>query len=196
MTDTRPGRRPGNPGTRDQIVAAARAAFAAQGLEATSLRAVARAAGVDAALVHHYFRSKQELFVASTDLPIDPAALLTGVAADPDRAGELMAGAFLAMLDDADARQRLLAILRAAATDEAAAASLRGLIHERVARPAAEALAADHPSLRATLVGSQLVGLAFARHVVGVEPLASTPAEVLAAAVGPTLQRYLTGAIA
>lgn len=195
MVDSRTGRRPGNPGTRDQIVAAARAAFAAQGLEATSLRAVARAAGVDAALVHHYFRSKQELFVASTDLPVDPAAIVAVVAADPERAGERLARAFLAMLDDADARQRMLAIVRAAATDEAAAGVLRQVVHERVARPTADALAADNASLRATLVGSQLVGLAFARHVVGVEPLPSTPADVLVAAVGPTLQRYLTGAI-
>jgi hypothetical protein len=72
---------------------------------------------------------------------------------------------------------------------------MRTMVAERVVAPAVEALGVDHPDLRATLVGSQLIGLVFARYVLAVEPLASAPTDTLVTAVGPTLQRYLTGAL-
>ena len=181
--------------TRERILAAARAAFAERGFGATSLRSIATAAGVDPALTIHYFGSKAELFVAAVEPPVDPAALFAGIPSDPEGAGTRLAAAFLTALDNEHVRGSLLGILRTAVADEATAEMMRTMVAERVVAPAVEALGLDHPDLRATLVGSQLIGLVFARYVLAVEPLASAPTDTLVTAVGPTLQRYLTGAL-
>jgi len=179
--------------TKERIRSAARAAFGARGFDATTVRAIATDADVDPALVLHYFGSKAELFVAALELPIDPAPLFEAAAAQPEGAGRAVAAAVLAALDHEGLRPYLLGILRSAASDDKAAAMLREVITERVVGPAVRALDVDHPDLRATLVGSQIVGLAFARHVVGVGPLVETPSDQLADAIGPALQHYLTG---
>ncbi|HEX6417816.1 MAG TPA: TetR family transcriptional regulator [Acidimicrobiales bacterium] len=179
--------------TRDRILAAARSAFAERGFAATSLRSIAAAAGVDPALTIHYFGSKANLFVAAVEPPVDPVALFASVPTDPEGAGTRLAATFLTALDNDHVREALLGVLRTAVTDEATTEVLRAMVTERVVAPAVEALGVDHPDLRATLVGSQLIGLVVARHVLRVEPLASAPVDTLVAAIGPTLQRYLTG---
>jgi AcrR family transcriptional regulator len=190
----RTGRRPGASGTREAILDAARRAFAELGYQQATIRGVAELAGVDPALVHHYFGTKQALFVAAVQLPVNPVEQLTAVlAGDPEQAGQRLVEAFLSIWDHAADRSPLLAIVRSAVGDEHAAAMLREFITEEVLGPIAHRLGSPDARLRATLVGSQIIGLALARYIVKVEPLASAPVAQVAAAVGPNLQRYLTG---
>ena len=192
----RTGRRPGVSGTREAILDAARRTFAEQGYQQATIRGVAELAGVDPALVHHYFGTKQDLFVAAVQLPVNPIEeLVTVLASDRDTTGERMIGVFLSVWDHAANNSPLLALVRSAVSDEQAAAMLREFITEEVLGRIAEELGSPDAKLRATLVGSQLVGLMMARYIIRVEPLASAPPAVVAAAMGPTLQRYLTGDI-
>jgi AcrR family transcriptional regulator len=193
----RTGRRPGASGTREAILDAARRAFAEHGYQRATVRGVAELAGVDPALVHHYFGTKQALFVAAVRLPVNPVEQLSAVLADdPERVGERMIGVFLSVWDQSANNSPMLALVRSAVGDEQAAAMLREFITEEVLGRIAEELGSPDARLRATLAGSQLIGLMMARYIIRVEPLASAPAAQLAAAVGPTLQRYLTGDIA
>jgi AcrR family transcriptional regulator len=186
------GRRPGRSVTREAILAAARKQFAELGFDRTTMRSVAAEADVDPALVSHYFGSKQQLFLEVVELPFDPAAVLPGLlAGDRRKVGERLARLFMSVLDDPDARNRWIGMIRAAASEPAAAKMLREILTQRVFVPLAETLGVEDAQLRATLVGSQIVGLVMARHVVGVEPLAYLPSEDVARVIGPTLQRYL-----
>ena len=190
----RTGRRPGVSGTREAILDAARRAFAEQGYQRATIRDVAKLAGVDPALVHHYFGTKQDLFVAAVRLPVNPVDQLTAVlAAEPDQVGRRLVETFLSIWDHAADQSPLLALIRSAVADEQAAALLREFITEEVLGPIARRLGSPDARLRATLVGSQLIGLAMARYIIRVEPLASAPSAQVAAVVGPTVQRYLTG---
>jgi len=190
----RTGRRPGVSGTREAILDAARRAFAEQGYQQATVRGVAELAGVDPALVHHYFGTKQELFVAAVQLPVNPVEQLAAVLADdPDLVGRRLAETFLSIWDHAADQSPLLALVRSAVGDEHAAAMLREFITEEVLGQIARRLGSPDARLRAALVGSQVVGLMMARYIIRVEPLASAPAAQVAAAIGPTLQRYLTG---
>jgi AcrR family transcriptional regulator len=190
----RRGRRPGSLDTRGAIVDAARPLFATRGFERTSLRAIAREADVDPALLLHYFGSKENVFLAAVELPFEPEVVLPGLLAGARRTiGERFARFVVATLENDASRARLLAIIRAASSEPAAARVLRGLVEQRLRDPIAHALGTEDAELRASLVGSQVVGLAMARYVVGVEPLASLPAERLVALIAPTFQRYLAG---
>ena len=189
----RTGRRPGGGDSRGDILTAARASFADRGYDATSLRSVARAAGVDPALVHRFFGGKPGLFAAAMDLPADPGTLVRGLLSEGlDGVGERIVRTFIGVWDSPPAQERLVALLRAGIAGAEAAEVLRGFVTEAVLEPVAEATGRADGRLRASLVGSQLVGLAVARYLLRLEPLASTPAEDIAVAVGPTLQRYLT----
>ena len=193
----RTGRRPGVSGTREAILDAARRAFAEQGYQHATIRGVADLAGVDPALVHHYFGTKQELFVAAVQLPVNPVEQLMAVLdQDPGQAGRRMVETFLSVWDHAATQNPLLALIRSAVGDEHAAAMLREFITEEVLGQIAHRLGSADARLRASLVGSQIIGLAMARYIVKVEPLASAPPTQVVAAVGPTLQRYLTGDLA
>lgn len=193
----RTGRRPGVSGTREAILGAARRAFAEHGYQHATIRGVADLAGVDPALVHHYFGTKQELFVAAVQLPVNPVEQLMAVLdEDPGQAGRRMVETFLSVWDHAATQNPLLALIRSAVGDEHAAAMLREFITEEVLGQIAHRLGGADARLRATLVGSQIIGLAMARYIVKVEPLASAPPTQVVAAVGPTLQRYLTGDLA
>ena len=188
----RSGRRPGESGTREAIRAAAARLFAEQGYDRTSMRAVARAAGVDPKLVAHYFGSKQALFVEVIELPFDPAVVVPAVfAGDRERIGERVARFGVGVLEDPDGRRRLTGLVRAAASEPEAARMVRELLGREVFARIAEALGVEDADVRASLVGSQVVGLAMARYIVGIEPLASLPPDAVAAAIAPNLQRYL-----
>lgn len=177
--------------TQERILEAARSAFAERGFHATSLRTIATGAGVDPSLCIHYFGSKQELFLAATELPVDLRSVLASEGSG-EEVGERMARAFATVLDDDAARASLVALVRSAASDPRAAELVRELVGTRVVLPALANLAVDRPALRATLAGSQLIGLVFSRHIVGLAPLVETDTGTLVAAVAPTLQRYLT----
>ena len=190
----RTGRRPGNSGTREAILRAATEEFGERGYDQASIRGVARRAGVDAALVHHYFGKKRDLFIAAVELPVNPADLAASMLAeDPQVAGERIVGLFVSVWDHAASRQPLMALIRSAVSDADAAAMLREFATREIFSQVVQRLGKADAQLRANLVVSQLFGLAFARYIVKVEPLASmSPAEVTAI-VGPTVQRYLTG---
>ena len=158
------------------------------------MRAIAAAAGVDPALVTHYFGSKQRLFVEVVQLPLDPALVVEQVREGPRTdAGRRLAHLVLAVLESPEGRERVMGLVRSAASEPEAAALLRQLLETRLVGPVAAALGADRAELRATLLGTQLVGLVMVRYVVGVEPLASADADEVAGAIAPVLQQYLTG---
>jgi AcrR family transcriptional regulator len=190
----RSGRRPGDSGTREAILAAAKESFAATGYDATTIRGVGRAAGVDPALVHHFFGTKEDLFAAAMELPVDPAKLVPALLADGiDGLGERLVRTFLRIWDGTPGQNPMVGLLRSATSNDQAAAMLREFLTHAILGPLARAAQADRPELRASLVGSQMMGLALARYVVRLEPLAAADADTIASTVGPTVQRYLTG---
>jgi AcrR family transcriptional regulator len=187
------GRRPGDSGTRDAILTAAREGFNARGYNGTSLRAIARDAAVDPALITHYFGSKAALFEAALELPVDPGTLVPLLLADGlDGLGERIVRTFLGVWDNTPGQGPMLAMLRSAVSHEDSAERLRALLTRVLLRPLAEGAGGSNTDLRASLLASQVAGLALARYVLKIEPLASATADELAPLLGPTLQRYLT----
>jgi AcrR family transcriptional regulator len=190
---SRAGRRPGESGTREAIAEAARSRFAELGYDRTTIRGIAEEAGVDAALVVHYFGSKQTLFMTVMELPFEPEEVWPKVLAGPrSQVGLRLARFVVSILENPESRNVLTGVLRAAASEPDAARLARELVANRVASGFAQSFAVDRPELRANLVASQVVGLIMARYVLRVEPLASLDAEALVQALAPNLQRYLT----
>lgn len=188
----RPGRRPGSPDTRGEIVEAARREFAEHGFDRTSMRAVARAAGVDPALVHHYFEGKEDLLLAAMEVPFDPRTLIGPVVQGPrEQTGERLIRTVLHLWEDPERQPRLLAVIRTAISSEASSHLLRDGLLRLILEQIAAVPGIDDPERRGNLVASQIVGLIMTRYVVGIEPLASMPADEVVEAIGPTLQRYL-----
>ncbi|MCU1601936.1 MAG: transcriptional regulator, TetR family [Frankiales bacterium] len=188
------GRRPGDSGTREAILAAAKEGFGTQGYAATSLRSVARAAGVDPSLVTHYFGGKDGLFEAALELPMEPGALVTGLLQGAvGTLGERVVRTFLLVWDSTPGQGPMLAMLRSAVSHDDSAAKLRELLLRVLLRPLALGAGGDDPDRRAALVASQVVGLAMTRYVLKLEPIASAHPDQLAPVMGKTLQRYLTG---
>jgi AcrR family transcriptional regulator len=187
------GRRPGKSTTRQELLDAARELFAARGTDATT-REIAERAGVDPAMIAHYFGSKGALFDAVTALSVDPAEVIAPVldAAPDDAARELLTRLLTAW--DAHAHV-LTAVLRTAMRSTAMAAQVRGFILERAVRPVVARFSPDPAEVdaRAALLASQIAGLLLARYVLRWEPLASADAEWVIRHIGPTVQHYLTG---
>ncbi|MCI0582795.1 MAG: TetR family transcriptional regulator [Chloroflexi bacterium] len=189
----RTGRRPGSSGSREAILAAARTHFAREGYDGATLRSIARTAGVDPALVRHYFGSKEHLFVVSLDFPVDPAEFVPRLLeAGVEGLGERIATFFLAAWDEPAGRP-FLALLRSVTASEEAVEMLRQFVTREILERLVVALGSDRPRLRAVLAASQLVGLAMMRYVIRLEPIASADRDTLARAVGPAIQRYLDG---
>ncbi len=185
------GRRPGSPDTRAAILDAARARFADRGFAATTIRSVATDAGVDAALVHHYFGTKDQLFLAAMQLPVDPRQLMAPVLGGGlEGAAERMLGVFLSAWDDPELQPALLAVARGVMEPGGATLLAQGFLPV-VVRPIGETLGVDRPDHRMPLVASQMAGLILMRYVLRVEPLASMPAEQVVATYAPNLQRFL-----
>jgi len=190
----RSGRRPGDSTTRDRILEAALASFAEHGYDRATIRDIAARAAVDPALVIHYFGSKEALFIEALRLPVAPGEVLArGIAAGPEHVGTTVVRAFLETWEPPEMRVRLTAMLRSALTNEAAMGMMRDLLAREVFGPITEALRVPDAQLRATLVGSQFIGLSVMRYIGHIEPLASASVDEVVAAIGPTVQRYLTG---
>jgi AcrR family transcriptional regulator len=189
---TRTGRRPGDSSiTKSEILEAARSIFAEFGYESATLRRIATAAGVDVALISHYFGSKENLFVAVHDLPINPsdvAGVFDGV--DDDAIGDRVAQFLLGVLaaDDSAA----ISLMRAASTNASAAAMLREFIDRTLIDPIAVMIDVPNGRERVALVASHILGVLFARHIVGVRELTEVSIDELVDAIGPTIQRCLT----
>jgi len=195
--EPRVGRRPGNQDTRGQIITAARHAFAAKGFAGASMRAIAAEAGVDAALIHHYFENKQQLFLATVALPLDMPQKLENIAVgDRDGMGERLVRTVLGVWDS-DLQPSLVAAVRTTLTDPALTKSvgeflaleiIGHLLHR-------DDLPAEEANRRAGLAASQILGLVMGRYVLQLPFLVGRRTEDLVIEVGPTVQRYLEGRI-
>jgi AcrR family transcriptional regulator len=149
---------------------------------------------VDPSLVLHYFGSKDELFGAALEVPVEPAELLRRVMEQSiDDVGTAMVRSFLDSWEPEESRGPLVARVRSAMTNDTAMALVREYLGRRVFGPVTEALGTPDAELRATLMGSQFIGLVMVRYIARIEPLASASVDQLVAALGPTMQRYLTG---
>jgi AcrR family transcriptional regulator len=189
----RTGRRPGNQDTREAILAAAREAFAERGFDGASIRQIATSAGVDPALVHHYFGAKDQLFLATMEAPINPGELLPKIF-EPglDGVGERLVRTFVGVWDS-PAGTTVAALVRSAMQHEWSARMLREFLVTQILRRATRTLNLDPAEApkRASLVASQMIGLAMIRYILKLEPLASMTEDEIVRNVAPTIQRYL-----
>jgi AcrR family transcriptional regulator len=189
----RSGRRPGNQDTRSSILEAARRTFAEKGYDKASIRAIAGDAGVDPALVHHYFGTKEKLFLAAMNAPLNPGELIPRALAGPrEQAGERLIRTALSVWDSA-AGTAALAMFRSAMSNEWTARLLREFVVTQILRRAVSELILDpaEAPLRSSLVATQIAGIMVARYVLKIEPLAGCDPEVIVAAVAPNVQRFL-----
>jgi AcrR family transcriptional regulator len=189
----RSGRRPGNQDTRASILEAARTTFAEKGFDKASIRAIAADAQVDPALVHHYFGTKEKLFLAALNAPINPAELIPqALQGPPEEAGVRLVRMALSVWDS-PAGVAALAVFRSALSNEWSARLLREFVVTQVLRRAVGEFVTDpaEASVRAGLVATQIGGLILMRYVLKVEPMASADPESVAAAIGPNVQRFL-----
>ncbi|MBB2912530.1 AcrR family transcriptional regulator [Streptosporangium becharense] len=188
----RSGRRPGSADTRGQILAAAREIFAEKGFDKATVRGIARQAGVDPALVHHYFDGKEGVFVAAMELPVNPEKVIPVILAGPRaEAGERLARLILTITSDPGARQPLLALVRTAMTNDRMVVTIREFMTHALLHRVAESLGV--PPVRMEAAFAQLFGVVLVRYVFELEPMASAEVEELVELLGPTIQRYVDG---
>ncbi|MFF5371877.1 TetR family transcriptional regulator [Streptomyces sp. NPDC013187] len=180
--------------TRDRILTAARDEFSERGYEKTSVRGIAKSAGVDSALVHHYFGTKEQVFEAAITQSFGPALQAPkAIEEGPlDGVGERLARFFFGVWENPATRAPLLAIVRSALTNEAAAAVFRRIVATQVLRRIAVQLDLPDAELRSELAAAQLVGTAIMRYVLKIEPLASADPEQVIARLAPVVQGHLT----
>lgn len=192
----RRGRRTGGADTRAALLEAARVEFARHGYDGATVRMIAERAGVDPAMVNHWFGGKDALFTSALQLPLNPAEIVAEIVpGDPEQLGVRLVGKFLTIWDQTGGAP-LATVLRSIAGHEDAARMMREFIGNVMVRRVAAKVAPDQPDLRASLVGSQLFGLGLVRYVLRLEPLASAEHATVIAAMAPNLQRYLTGPLA
>ncbi|MEU7422551.1 TetR family transcriptional regulator [Streptomyces sp. NPDC048362] len=180
--------------TRDRILTAAREEFSERGYDKASVRGIAKAAGVDSALVHHYFGTKEQVFAAALEVAFAPALDAPNALADGplDGVGERLTRFILGVWENPTTRTPLLAILRSAVHNETAAAVFRRLVADQLLRRVAAQVDLPDAELRAELAAAQLVGTAMLRYVIRLEPLASADLERIIARVAPVVQHHLT----
>jgi AcrR family transcriptional regulator len=188
------GPRADRPDLREAILRAARERFGEVGFAGASLRSIAALADVDVSLIPYYFGNKSGLYAATLELQLDPRAKLAAVfAGGLEGVGERLARTILQLLDDETTRPIFLSVIRSAVTEGAAREAVHILVEDVIIAAYVEHLDVPNARERATLAATQILGLAMARHVVPIEPLASMSIDDLVARVGPTLQRYLAG---
>ncbi|WP_035857039.1 TetR family transcriptional regulator [Cryptosporangium arvum] len=190
----RTGRRPGGgSGTQEAILDAARAAFSEAGYDGATIRGIAGKAAVDPALVHHYYGTKEQLFVAAMELPFDPSAVLPALL-EPglDGIGERIVRLMVTLWDSAGDYNPFAALLRSAMTQEKAATMFREFATRAIFANVVKAIDADRPELRTGLVASQMAGLIMTRYLLKLPAMVQATPDELVAGIGPTLQRYLT----
>jgi AcrR family transcriptional regulator len=190
----RPGRPAGSSNTRDRILASARELFARNGISNTSIRAVAAAADVDSALVHHYFGTKEQLFAAAVHIPIDPMDVIGPLRDVPVEELGYKLPSMLLPLWDSEIGAAFIATLRSILAGSEVNL-FRAFIQDVIAVEVG--MRVDDPpgsgNIRIQFVASQLVGVVMARYILELEPFASLPPQQIAETIAPNLQRYLTG---
>jgi AcrR family transcriptional regulator len=188
------GRRRGSADSRAEIVTAAGREFIERGYDGASFRGIARRAGVDAALVHHYFTDKAELFTESIQAPIRPDRLVAEILKGPrEQVGENLIRALLTTVEQGKTRDRVIGLIRTALGHDFAATMLRQFLFREVFHRIADGLGVADGELRANLVASQVVGLIVVRYGVKAEPLASESVDEVVRRVGPVIQWHLIG---
>lgn len=195
MSRHKAGRRPGAPDTKAEILEAARSVFGDKGYDRATVRAIAAEAGVDPAMIHHFFGSKEQLFIATVDLPA-PAleAIRSALAGGPDGVGERLATVFFMVWEQEQARSSLLGILRSAmGGEDRAVDAFRQFLTSMLIDEIRPVIQAEDALLRALLMASQLVGVSMTRYVMRIEPIASAPVDEIIALVAPRVQSYVTG---
>lgn len=193
----RGGRRPGSSSSRQKILEIARLAFPANGYAGTSLRGIARDAGVDPSLIVQFFGSKAGLFGAVVEWPFDAGQIAAQVREIPaEQVGEYVARMFIGHWDRDEHRNPIISLIHAALADTAAAAMLGEFITVNLTVPMVERVGGDRPQFRAALLASQLIGFGLSRYVLAFDTLASAPNEDLVAALGSTLQHTCTTPLA
>lgn len=186
----RSGRRKGDSRSREAILAAAREAFAEQGY-AASLRPIAERAGVDVGLIRYFFGTKEELFVASLQLPEKaPERMMATFTGDPDELGARIVRAYLSLWTDPETAHAIQAVVRTALTSPSATDRLRELIEERLMRHALPEWAVGDVDVEArfAVLSAQLMGVAIARYVLGIGPISRLNEDELVALLAPTVQ--------
>jgi AcrR family transcriptional regulator len=190
----RTGRRQGPSATREAVLTAAREAFGEQGYARTSLREVARRAGVDASLIVHFFGSKAGLLTAAVQAPFDPDEMRRFMLAEgPGQAGERLARVFIERWENSGENDAILTLLQAAISDPRAAALMHEFFMVRLVTPTIEHLEADRPLLRGSMIAAQLLGFAVARYLLRLDGLADCSPDEAVAVLGASLQRLCTG---
>ncbi|MEU9686303.1 MULTISPECIES: TetR/AcrR family transcriptional regulator [Amycolatopsis] len=185
------GRRPGQTETREVILDAARRRFAEQGYDGATVRGIAADAGVNAALLHHFFGTKQRLFALSMNLPVDPGELVPRILDGPeDEIGERLVRAFLGLWQVPEGRAPFLAMIRSATTNEQVATMMRQFLERAVLARVAEARGV--PKVRVAGIAAQMIGFALLRYVIGLPPLAAASEDEIVAMLAPVAQYYLT----
>lgn len=192
---SRAGRRAGSPDTREEILEAAKRMFAAHGYDRATIRGIAREAGVDPSLIHHYFGSKDALFAASIDLPIPAAEVVRSIfARGGEDLGRGLAETFFMVWEGSQARDAFLGILRSAiGGEDQAVEAFRQFMTTALLDEISPLIGGDDSRLRALLMASQLVGVAITRYVVRLEPIASASVEDIVDLVAPRIQSYVDG---
>ena len=195
MSGRGPGRRTGSPDTRAEILDAARSIFSEVGFDRATVRGIAREAGVDPALIHHYFGTKDELFAASINLPMPTMGAVKAVFAEGgEQMGRRLAETFFSIWDQDDVRATLLGILRSAmGGEDRAVEAFRQFLTSAILDQIAPQIPGERSRLRAILMASQLVGVALTRYVMKLEPVASASVEEIIELVAPRLQSYVDG---
>jgi AcrR family transcriptional regulator len=189
------GRRPAGEDTRAALLDAARVEFTERGFDGATVRAIAQRAGVDPAMVNHWFGGKDALFVAVMEIPVNPGEIIHRILeGNPEQIAERILRTFLSVWD-ASGGGALAALVRSVASHEEAARMMREFVSRIVFGRIASAVAPDRPELRAALCGTQVVGLGMVRYVIRLEPLASADHDTVVTAIAPNLQRYLTGCL-
>jgi AcrR family transcriptional regulator len=194
VNQKRRGRRAAGEDTRAALIAAAREVFVEKGYDGATVRAIAAKAGVDAAMVNHWFGGKEGLFAQSVlQLPFDPAEILKRLLDGPvEQAGERIIRTFVTVWD-ATGGGTFAALIRSVTSHQEVANALKSFFVNAIFKNLLTEIGAEQRELRATLCATQMVGLGIVRYVVHFEPLASADMETLVKAIAPNLQRYLTG---
>ncbi|MGH3775369.1 MAG: TetR family transcriptional regulator [Pseudonocardiaceae bacterium] len=189
------GRRPAGEDTRAALLDAARVEFTERGFDGATVRAIAQRAGMDPAMVNHWFGGKEALFVAVMEIPVNPDEIIPRLlGGPPEQLAERILRTFLSIWD-ADGGGALAALVRSVASHDAAARMMREFVSRLIIGRVVATVAPDRLELRAALCGTQIIGLGMVRYVIRLEPLASADHDTVVTAIAPNLQRYLTGVL-
>jgi AcrR family transcriptional regulator len=190
------GRRPGDSGTRDALLGAAARLFAERGYDGASMRLIAGEAGVDPALIRHFFGDKQGLYAATLadDSNINQAlaAVLTG---DPAEVGRRASAAYLGLWEDEPTATTLRALFRSAVASDKAVNAFTQVMAPHILAAGPPRLSAPLALRHVALAGAQLLGIAVGRYVLALEPLATMTRDEVVDAVAPAIQRHLEQAL-